>query len=58
MKVSHMTGALCFLSMFNAISPSIAPVSIRIRELAPVCTATQVGQPSDKLDKKDLDGEK
>lgn len=51
MKVSHMTGALRFLSMFNAISPSIAPVSIRMGELAPVCAAMQVGQPSDKLDK-------
>ena len=52
-----MTGALRFLSVFNAFSPSIAPVSVRMGELAPVCAATQVGQPSDKLDKKDLGGE-
>lgn len=52
MKVSHAPGALNFLSMFNAISPT-APVSVRMGEVPPVCAATQVGQISHKLDKKD-----
>lgn len=55
MEVSHVPRAPNFLTMLNAVSPSIAPVSASMEEVAPVCAATQVGQTSHKHDKKDLD---